>query len=141
MIYFDIEVFYELKKLLKRREKLGLIAFIGKSLETFDENDKKTLFDDFVQDEKQIIQDSYLQHAWVSVAVDLIARNIARAKYSLFVEPLSANVFIGAEGIFSDVLVAEKNFAFDAYARFDCHNTKLVINWCRVCGLNCLIYL
>lgn len=88
MIYFDIEVFYELiwKILLKRREKLGFIAFIRKSLATFDEHDKKTLFDDFVQDEKQIIQDSYLQHAWVSVAVDLIARNIARAKYSLFVD-------------------------------------------------------
>ncbi|MBP5251491.1 MAG: hypothetical protein J6Z17_03650 [Treponema sp.] len=43
----------------------------------------------------------------------------AGAKYSLFVEPLSANVFIGAEGILSDVLVAEKNFAFDAYARFE----------------------
>ncbi|MBO4404407.1 MAG: hypothetical protein J5780_03645 [Treponema sp.] len=43
----------------------------------------------------------------------------AGARYNLFVEPLSTNVLFGAEGVLSDAFVAEKNFAFDAYARIE----------------------
>lgn len=43
----------------------------------------------------------------------------AGARYNLFLEPLSANVFIGVDGIYSDALVSNKNFAVDAFATFE----------------------
>ncbi|WP_294430208.1 hypothetical protein [uncultured Treponema sp.] len=43
----------------------------------------------------------------------------AGARYNLFVEPLSMNVLFGVDGIYSDALVANKNYAVDAFATFE----------------------
>lgn len=40
----------------------------------------------------------------------------AAARYSVFIEPFSTNVYAGAEAVYSDALVSNKNFAIDAYA-------------------------
>ena len=39
--------------------------------------------DDFKSHEKKTCSDPYLQHAWVSVCIDILTRNVARAEYEV----------------------------------------------------------
>ena len=40
----------------------------------------------------------------------------AGAKYNMFLEPLSMNLFVGADAVYSDALLSNGNFAIDAFA-------------------------
>lgn len=54
-----------------------------KSFETFEEMNNRTLHDDFAKQEQKTVTDSYLQHAWVSICIDLIMRNVGRCEYEI----------------------------------------------------------
>ena len=54
-----------------------------KQLRTFDEVNNETVADDFSVVEKKTCTDPYLQHAWVSVCIDILTRNVARAQYEI----------------------------------------------------------
>ena len=54
-----------------------------KAVESFDVVNEKTLHEDFAIAEKPIVTDNYLQHAWVSICVDLIMRNIGRCEWEI----------------------------------------------------------
>ena len=61
----------------------------------------------------------------------------AGAKYNMFLEPLSMNIFVGADAVYSDALVSSGNFAVDAFATvqragivsFDAGFEGLVLNY------------
>jgi len=52
----------------------------AKSLESFHEINAR---DDFATDRENLITDNYLQHAWVSICIDLIMRNVGRCEYEI----------------------------------------------------------
>lgn len=43
----------------------------------------------------------------------------AGVRYNYFIQPISANLYAGFDGVYSDALVANKNFALDAFAKFE----------------------
>ena len=54
-----------------------------KKLRSFDEINSESIADDFSVVEKKVCTDPYMQHAWVSVCIDIITRNIARAEFEI----------------------------------------------------------
>lgn len=52
-----------------------------KKLESFEEINTRDTEDDFATPDASTIRDPYLQHAWIGIAVELLARNVARAKF------------------------------------------------------------
>ena len=54
-----------------------------KQLRSFSEINNETVADDFSVPEKKTCTDPYLQHAWVSVCIDILTRNVARAEYEI----------------------------------------------------------
>ena len=54
-----------------------------KKLRSFSEINNETVADDFSVHEKKTCTDPYLQHAWVSVCIDILTRNVARAEYEI----------------------------------------------------------
>ena len=55
----------------------------SKTLQTFDQLNNETLADDFSTLEKKTCTDPYLQHAWVSVCIDILTRNVGRANFEI----------------------------------------------------------
>lgn len=64
---------------------MGRFKLFGKKkeLESFEETNNRDIEDDFAFTDKRTVSDPYLQHAWVSIAVDLVARNIGRAVFDI----------------------------------------------------------
>ena len=62
--------------LFKRNQK-------EKKLRNFSEINNETVADDFSVREKKTCTDPYLQHAWVSVCIDILTRNVARAEFEI----------------------------------------------------------
>ena len=54
-----------------------------KKLTSFSEINNESVVDDFSVREKNTCTDPYLQHAWVSVCIDILTRNIARANFEI----------------------------------------------------------
>ena len=54
-----------------------------KKLRSFSEINSETVADDFSVPEKKACTDPYLQHAWVSVCIDILSRNVARAEFEI----------------------------------------------------------
>lgn len=54
-----------------------------KKLRGFEEINAETVAEDFMVQEKKICTDPYLQHAWASVCIDILTRNIARAEFEI----------------------------------------------------------
>ena len=52
-----------------------------KQLRSFSEISNESVADDFSVREKKTCTDPYLQHAWVSVCIDILTRNVARAEF------------------------------------------------------------
>ncbi|MCR4626486.1 MAG: phage portal protein [Treponema sp.] len=48
-----------------------------------DELNNQSVQDDFLESENKTCSDPYLQHSWVSVCVDILSRNIARAEFEV----------------------------------------------------------
>lgn len=55
----------------------------NKKLESFEEVNNRTVADDFSSPEKKTCTDPYLQHAWVSVCIDILTRNVGRAQFEV----------------------------------------------------------
>lgn len=56
---------------------------LKKSLRSFNEINNETISNDFSAQEKKTCTDPYLQHAWVSVCIDILSRNIGRAQFEI----------------------------------------------------------
>ena len=54
-----------------------------KQLRSFSEINNESVADDFSVPEKKTCTDPYLQHAWVSVCIDILTRNVARAEFEI----------------------------------------------------------
>ena len=54
-----------------------------KQLQSFEQLNGDTVAEDFSVREKKTCTDPYLQHAWVSVCIDILTRNVARAEYEV----------------------------------------------------------
>ena len=54
-----------------------------KNLRSFEDINNDTVADDFSVHEKKTCTDPYLQHAWVSVCIDILTRNVARAEFEI----------------------------------------------------------
>lgn len=54
-----------------------------KTPRNFTEINNNDVADDFDSMEKKACTDPYLQHAWVSVCIDILTRNIARANFEI----------------------------------------------------------
>ena len=54
-----------------------------KNLRSFEDINNETVADDFSVHEKKTCTDPYLQHAWVSVCIDILTRNVARAEFEI----------------------------------------------------------
>ena len=54
-----------------------------KQLRSFSEINNESVADDFSVREKKTCTDPYLQHAWVSVCIDILTRNVARAEFEI----------------------------------------------------------
>ena len=64
---------------------MGLKRFLrrGKKLSDFEEQNARDVSEDFAVREKKTCTDPYLQHAWVSVCIDILTRNVARAEFEV----------------------------------------------------------
>ena len=64
---------------------MGLKRFLrrGKKLSDFEEQNARDVAEDFAIREKKTCTDPYLQHAWVSVCIDILTRNVARAEFEV----------------------------------------------------------
>ena len=54
-----------------------------KELQSFEQLNNQTVADDFSVRERKTCTDPYLQHAWVSVCIDILTRNVARAEFEV----------------------------------------------------------
>ena len=54
-----------------------------KQLQSFEQVNNETVAEDFSVREKKTCSDPYLQHAWVSVCIDILTRNVARAEFEI----------------------------------------------------------
>ena len=54
-----------------------------KELQSFEQLNNETIAEDFSVRDKKTCTDPYLQHAWVSVCIDILTRNVARAKFEV----------------------------------------------------------
>ncbi|MDD7532964.1 MAG: hypothetical protein SPK18_00545 [Treponema sp.] len=54
-----------------------------KQLRSFSDINNESVADDFSIPEKKTCTDPYLQHAWVSVCIDILTRNVARAEFEI----------------------------------------------------------
>lgn len=54
-----------------------------KKLRSFVEINSDTLSEDFGEVENHVCSDPYMQHAWVSVCIDILTRNVARAEFEI----------------------------------------------------------
>ena len=54
-----------------------------KNLRSITEINNETVAEDFSVQEKKTCTDPYLQHAWVSVCIDILTRNVARAEFEI----------------------------------------------------------
>ena len=54
-----------------------------KQLQSFEQLNGETVAEDFSVREKKTCTDPYLQHAWVSVCIDILTRNVARAEFEV----------------------------------------------------------
>jgi len=54
-----------------------------KKLRGFSELNSETVAADFADMENNVCSDPYMQHAWVSVCIDILTRNIARAEFEV----------------------------------------------------------
>lgn len=57
--------------------------FRKKTTESFEKINAETVADDFATPEKKTCRDPYLNHAWVSVCIDILARNVGRADFEI----------------------------------------------------------
>ena len=57
--------------------------FRKKTTESFEKINAETVADDFATPEKKTCRDPYLNHAWVSVCVDILSRNVGRADFEI----------------------------------------------------------
>jgi HK97 family phage portal protein len=55
-----------------------------KTLESFEKVNSQDVADDFGKKDVRTVNDPFRQHAWISIAVQLLSRNIARARYELY---------------------------------------------------------
>ena len=64
---------------------MGLKRFLRrvKKLSDFEEQNAVDVAEDFAVREKKTCTDPYLQHAWVSVCIDILTRNVARAEFEI----------------------------------------------------------
>ena len=56
---------------------------LKKELQSFDQLNNESVAEDFAVQEKKSCTDPYLQHAWVSVCIDILTRNVARAEFEV----------------------------------------------------------
>ena len=56
---------------------------LQKELQSFEQQNNETVAEDFAVQEKKSCTDPYLQHAWVSVCIDILTRNVARAEFEI----------------------------------------------------------
>ena len=54
-----------------------------KQLRSFSDINNESVAEDFSVHEKKTCTDPYLQHAWVSVCIDILTRNVARAEFEV----------------------------------------------------------
>jgi HK97 family phage portal protein len=54
-----------------------------KQLESFEKANERDVNEDFGNVPEKVVTDPYMQHAWVGIAVELLARNAARAKFEI----------------------------------------------------------
>lgn len=54
-----------------------------KNLRSFEDVNNETVAEEFSVQEKKTCTDPYLQHAWVSVCIDILTRNVARAEFEI----------------------------------------------------------
>lgn len=54
-----------------------------KELQSFEQLNNQTVADDFAVRDKKTCTDPYLQHDWVSVCIDILTRNVARAEFEV----------------------------------------------------------
>lgn len=60
------------------------LSFIfRKKTNSMEEINNRTVAEDFAVNEKKVCSDPYMQHGWVSVCVDIVSRNIARAEFEI----------------------------------------------------------
>lgn len=57
--------------------------FKRKQLRSMDEVNNEDVAEDFAVRDKKTCTDPYLQHAWVSVCIDILPRNVARAEFEI----------------------------------------------------------
>lgn len=63
---------------------MGLMKlFRKKNLESFEKVNAQDIKDDFGEKLTRPVQEPYLEHPWISIAVELLARNVARAKFEI----------------------------------------------------------
>ena len=62
---------------------MKLVQRIRKALESFSSINERDSSDDFPNHNQKVIKDTYLQHAWVSIAIDILIRNIGRTSYNV----------------------------------------------------------
>ena len=56
---------------------------VKKQLQSFEQLNNESVAEDFSVQEKKTCTDPYLQHAWVSVCIDILTRNVARAEFEI----------------------------------------------------------
>ena len=54
-----------------------------KKLRSFEQINNESVAEDFGDVEKTVCSDPYMQHAWVSVCIDILTRNVARAEFEI----------------------------------------------------------
>lgn len=54
-----------------------------KKLRSFEQVNADTVAEDFADVEQKTCTDPYMQHAWVSVCIDILTRNVARAEFEI----------------------------------------------------------
>ncbi len=62
---------------------MKLVQRIRKALESFSSINERDSSEDFPNHNQKVIKDTYLQHAWVSIAIDILIRNIGRTSYNV----------------------------------------------------------
>jgi len=63
---------------------MGLMKlYRKKNLESFEKVNAQDIKDDFGEKLTRPVQEPYLEHPWISIAVELLARNVARAKFEI----------------------------------------------------------
>ena len=54
-----------------------------KELESFDKTNERDIASDFARPEEYTVRNPYLDHAWISIVIETLCRNIARARFEV----------------------------------------------------------